>query len=204
MLYVDPIRSIGECAIPSTLPVEREIPDRQLTISQTPRHWNTLTDGEKREYISLHHAINPPSYFRAKKGRVESFEEALKAIREYVERKNGGDTTRGMVCGICWMEDSIAINTRQLRILMGKCKSAINRSLQIMGYAPAKSKGECWKVLLQVLPELQDNSAELRQWSIRTLPPESVQKEILPPVMDGEPEPVIDSDHNDPFKFDDF
>jgi hypothetical protein len=65
------------------------------------------------------------------------------------------------------MDNAIAINTRQLRLLISKCKSSINGSLQKMGYTTHMSHSESWKILFSRIPLLKDHFIELRQWTIR-------------------------------------
>ncbi|KAK8871073.1 hypothetical protein M9Y10_008986 [Tritrichomonas musculus] len=55
-------------------------------------------------------------------------------IQEYCIQDDNNNEFRCLVCGIFWLKRSIAINISQLSILMGKCQSSINNSLQKMGY----------------------------------------------------------------------
>jgi hypothetical protein len=71
------------------------------------------------------------------------------------------------VCGICWIPDGIAINTRQLRLLVGKCKSSINAMFQNIGYATIPTTRDYGTTLVELLPVLKDNFSELRKWTVR-------------------------------------
>ena len=97
----------------------------------------------------------------------ETLEEMLSAIRVFAERGDENDWRRYLVCGICWLDNAIAINTRQLRLLLSKCKSSINGSLQKMGYITSTANMESRKILIPKIPLLKDNFNELRQWTIR-------------------------------------
>jgi hypothetical protein len=50
----------------------------------------------------------------------------LTTVRNFVMWNETDDWKRALVCGICWLNADIAINTRQLRLLLSKCKSSIN------------------------------------------------------------------------------
>jgi hypothetical protein len=68
---------------------------------------------------------------------------------------------------MCWIHDGIAINTRQLRLLVGKCKSTINAMFQSIGYATIPSARDYANTLVEIFPVLKDNFAELRRWTVR-------------------------------------
>jgi hypothetical protein len=139
-----------------------------------PQYWEFLSDSDKASYLQLKREFTEPGMRNGRNIRLESFDGFLEAIRHFAERKDDQDWRRFLVCGVCWMDDAIAINTRQLRILISKCKSSINGSLQKMGYTTNMSHSESWKVLFPHIPLLKDHFSELRQWTIRykgPLPP---------------------------------
>ena len=84
-----------------------------------------------------------------------------------MKKNNSNDWKRYLVCGICWINDDVAINTRQLRILLGKSKSTINGAFAKMGYEtmPFRNNEE----LLEKIPFLRGNFNEKRQWTVRRL-----------------------------------
>jgi hypothetical protein len=61
----------------------------------------------------------------------------------------------------------IAINTRQLRLLIGKCKSSINGAMSKMGFGTAPLKSAASQALITFIPFLKGNFVEQRQWTIR-------------------------------------
>jgi hypothetical protein len=71
------------------------------------------------------------------------------------------------VCGVCWLLNGIVINNRQLEILIDKCKSSINGSLQKMGCSMLQSRNESSGSLSEAIPLLKNNFNELREWTVR-------------------------------------
>jgi hypothetical protein len=132
-----------------------------------PQYWEFLSDSDKASYLQLKRDFTETSMRHGRNTRLETFDGILEAIRHFAERNDDQDWRRFLVCGVCWMDNAIAINTRQLRILVSKCKSSINGSLQKMGYTTNMSHSESWKILFPRIPLLKDHFSELRQWTIR-------------------------------------
>ena len=84
-------------------------------------------------------------------------------------RGDSEDRNRALVCGIYWLKDSIAINTRQLIKILSKCKSSINGSFQQLGYGTIPAGVDSCGELIKVFPEWNNNFSELRQWTVRQL-----------------------------------
>jgi hypothetical protein len=150
-----------------------------------PQYWELLTEADQTTYRQLKHDFTMGNVKRVRNNRLETFEGVLDAIRHFAERGDNNDWRRFLVCGVCWMENAIAINTRQLRLLVAKCKSSINGSLQKMGYTTNMSHSESWKILFPHIPLLKDHFAELRQWTIRykngaQIPQDDSEEEDLP------------------------
>jgi hypothetical protein len=93
----------------------------------------------------------------------------LDAIKTFAIHDDENDWKRCLVCGVIWLPGSIAINTRQLRLLIDKCKSSINGSLHRMGYSSVTSRGDTSKQLIESVPQLRGNFGELRQWTVRQI-----------------------------------
>jgi hypothetical protein len=102
--------------------------------------------------------------------RHRTFDECLTQIRGFAIRDDADDKLRSVVCGVFWLPDGVAINVRQLRLLMGKCKSSVNSSLQKIGFSVTLRRTEIVGVITSHLPFLLDHPAELRKWTIRRRP----------------------------------
>lgn len=132
-----------------------------------PQYWTLLNDADKNSYSNLKVSFTVGSVRRNRGHRIETFDGILDAIHRFAEQGNDDDWKRCLVCGVCWLDQAIAINTRQLRLLISKCKSSINGSLQKLGYSTNTSISESWKILFSRIPLLKDNFSEIRQWTIR-------------------------------------
>jgi hypothetical protein len=95
------------------------------------------------------------------------FQIMMDQIRQYVIRHTDDDWKRSLVCGILWMPNAIAVSTRRLRRLMGKCKSSINHGFQSIGYETATMTSSHATELTRAFPALGRTCGEIRQWTIR-------------------------------------
>ena len=146
---------------------ENDLKINKKNKSTDPKFWDLLTEIDKKSYSNLKIALDELSGRRNRGHRIEAFDKILETIHNFAERNDCNDWKRFLVCGVCWMEDKIAINTRQLRLLISKCKSSINGSLQKLGYSTHQSHSESWKFLFERIPQLKEDFKELRQWTIR-------------------------------------
>jgi hypothetical protein len=99
-----------------------------------------------------------------------------------------GRSKRSIVCGVCRLAGGMAVNPGRLQRLVMKCKSSINGSLSRLGYEIMQADFKLSQDLVQQLPMLRDNPAELRQWSLRSLkttPSTEEWAEISPPVAEA-------------------
>jgi hypothetical protein len=92
----------------------------------------------------------------------------LRVVSEYCEQPDGSAAARCLACGVCPLAQGVAINVRQLRLLLQGCKSSINGSFQQLGCVTLPLRGAALDELLSKLPSLRGNFAELREWSVRT------------------------------------
>lgn len=135
---------------------------------EAPIYWDKLSDAERKEYNEMKKAISSPACKTRRSKSVETFADVLETIKAYVMRGDEGDMIRGIVCGMYWSKDGdLAINTRQLRTLLNKCKSSINGSLQSLGYVSPHSTADTPSTIIGIFPFWKDNFRELRQWTIR-------------------------------------
>jgi hypothetical protein len=132
-----------------------------------PNYLSLLTSDDKRGYESLREAIDPLAARTIRSLLGEKFQEIVGRIRDYAIRGDSNDWKRCLVCGVAWLDDSLAISTRQLCKLIGKCKSSINSGLQAIGYETVPLSPEHARSLVGVFPFMRDRVDEMRQWTIR-------------------------------------
>lgn len=134
---------------------------------QMPLFWDYLNDQDKEDYLKMRNALSSPACKHRRHHSSELNREIVNTIKNYVIRNDGDDWRRALVSGIVWLPNAIAINTRQLRLLLSKCKSSINALFQNMGYVTIPTTNDYSSSLVSVFPILKDNFNELRKWTIR-------------------------------------
>ena len=136
-------------------------------IDNLPGHWNLLTRSDLDEYVKLRKSFYD-EIRKSKKGeRLDAFIQRILKIKNFVERGDGDDWKRGLVCGIIFLPNSIAIHIQQFRLLLGKCKSSINGSLQAIGFAAHPQGGPIETELLMKVPIFQKEHSEVKKWTVR-------------------------------------
>ena len=137
-----------------------------------PCHWQLLSQRDLEEYAILRKSLNDDVGKSRKGERLESFLNRMTRIRHFVERGDGNDWKRSLVCGVLFLSNSIAINIQQFRLLVGRCKSSINGSLQQLGYCALPQGRDLSHEFLCRMPYFQKDSGELKKWTIRELAPQ--------------------------------
>ena len=151
-----------------------------LQFENSPKHFEILSENDKNQYNTLRATLSSHLCRNRRGKRLETFSDMLNAIKVFCIRNDEDDWKRCLVCGVCWLPMGLAINTRQLSMLIDKCKSSINGSLQKMGYGTIQSRSESSNALSDVIPVLKKNFNELREWSIRQFIAVTPQPQILP------------------------
>lgn len=136
-----------------------------------PEFIELLSVEDKQLYEKLQNNVGSPNYRYNRNHRIDTLKDLFSNIRDFCEHDNEEDERwkRYLVCGICWFKDYIAINTKQLRLLISKSKSTINGALAKMGYQTVSLKGEQASLLLEKIPYLFGHYKEFRKWSIRKI-----------------------------------
>jgi hypothetical protein len=132
-----------------------------------PKYYEILTSSDQEKYNELRACLSSQMCRNRRGKRLDGFSDMLASIRRFTVRHNENDWKRCLVCGVCWLPTGIAINNRQLSILIDKCKSSINGSLQKMGYSMLQSRNESSSSLCEAIPLLKNNFNELREWTVR-------------------------------------
>ena len=161
-----------------------------------------LSPSDRIMYEELKKKVGSPENRYNRNKRIQTFTEIIESIRQFCIKNDDEDWKRCLVCGICWIPHSssndssplsppeveglndgnyykwsinhdLAINTRQLRILIAKSKSTINGALAKMGYESVPTKGSDAEDLIGAIPFLNNHYTEMRQWTIRRHTPNS-------------------------------
>jgi hypothetical protein len=161
---------------------------------ELPRFFDLLSSEDIEKYQSLQSVLSSSDCRNNRNQRLDKFQEMLGVIREFCERFDDGDADRFLACGVCPLEGCVAINIRQLHVLLGKCKSSINGSFQRMGSATVALKGPVLDAFLARIPQLKSNYNEIREWSVRTFtswPPRSATPAKVPQMSPVPGAPVV-------------
>jgi hypothetical protein len=134
-------------------------------------YWNLLSEPDKMAYGHMRQSLSSSACKHRRHHSKEINQDNLTRLRGFVMRGDADDWKRALVCGVCWLNGAIAINTRQLRLLMSKCKSSINAMFQDIGYATVPTTSDYGGALAAFFPVIKDNFAELRKWTIRSAKP---------------------------------
>lgn len=138
-------------------------------IHKAPLYVDLLSPEDQVAFCELQNRVGSPDNRYNRNKRLATLNESFELIRKFCAKGDDEDWKRYLVCGICWVPNGIAINTRQLRVLIAKSKSTINGALAKMGYATVPTKGEDASQLLAMIPYLKGHFSELRQWTIRKI-----------------------------------
>jgi hypothetical protein len=141
--------------------------DERPSSDYRPKYYELLSEPDQVAYTELRASLSSQMCRNRRGKRLEGFADMLASIRTFCVRHNCDDWKRSLVCGVCWLPNGIAINNRQLSILIDKCKSSINGSLQKMGYSTLQSRTESSGSLCDAIPVLKNNFNELREWTVR-------------------------------------
>jgi hypothetical protein len=156
----------------SGLSLSSPIKNRQLshfirTFMTNPEYFDALSEADKHTYNVLRDAFSAPGSKNRRNRTVAAFQEIIGCIHTFVIGTDSNHQKRALVCGIAWLNDSIAVNVHQLSMLTSKCKSSINGLFQSLGYGTVPYGSEAAAPLLCYFPFLQNNFPELRKWTVR-------------------------------------
>jgi hypothetical protein len=137
-------------------------------MNNTPDFFDLLSDLEKSRYMELKKVVSSDNMRYNRYKRIKTFKKIMRDIRYYCERNIEESCIGYVICGICWLnEEEIAINTHQLRLLLGKGKSTINGVIAKMGYITPDQRYIDENILNAKIPILSSYPQQQRQWTIR-------------------------------------
>jgi hypothetical protein len=140
-------------------------------VASNCRWTNLSSDDDQREFLRLRGTFRGQSPAHVRDRRTVSFSQELVTLLQFIERSPIGCEERSLLVGVAFAGPFVCVNTRQLKTLIGRCKSSINGSFHQLGYYSVKAKAN--NCLLSILPSLVKEAALMRQWTVRCASEES-------------------------------
>lgn len=137
---------------------------------RTTRAWDLLPEADKEIYTTLRTAFQSTTKSTSREQKKIQFKSEIRSILDFIESSDRDREDRSIVSGIAFTGPFICVNTRQLKNLIGKCKSSINGCFQQLGYVAVKTKPKARTVVLSILPSLHGDPGAQRQWTVRYHP----------------------------------
>lgn len=139
-----------------------------------PRYWPLLDQNDMQQYLHIRSVLMSP-YGKNFRNKIDNFSDVLLLLRNFCIKGDNNDWKRFLVAGIIFFDDSsIAINTHQLKLFLGKCKSSINGSIHKLGYNFGVERCEASALITKAIPFLKEKNNDLRQWTYRSLYKKSI------------------------------
>jgi hypothetical protein len=132
-----------------------------------PTHLHLLSGTDADEYCRLREEFHRGAAKSRKGERLDAFSDGLSRIRNFIQWSLDDRWKRSLVCGVFFLRWSIALNVHHLSLLMGKCKSSINGSIQQLGYFAQPQTLGIDPELLELIPPGYRGGGELRKWTVR-------------------------------------
>jgi hypothetical protein len=129
--------------------------------------WNRLSEEDRSEYFRFKTNVHPSQHGTPADQRSAAFHRDLLTALSYIERRPEGKEERSIVCGVAFAGPYICVNTRQLKLFLGRCKSSINGSFMEMGYTALRTKSKTRSCVLACMRALIDDVPALRRWTVR-------------------------------------
>jgi hypothetical protein len=167
---------------------------------ENPLFLEMLSAEDREEFEVLRKRLGSRENRYNRNKRLVTLQESLDSIKAFCIRGRDDDSFRCLACGICWLDDGeIAINVRQLRVILAKSKSTINGALAKLKFITVPTKDDDAARLYRAIPYLKGHYLEMRQWTIRkkhslcqSPRPDLVDFETIP--VDSENEPALPLD----------
>ena len=129
--------------------------------------WSLISSEDRDAFIELHYFFQTSSKLANKDRRLITFYNELSKILSFIERNSEHIEERSILCGVSFQGSLIAVNSRQLKTLICRCKSSINGSFQQLGYSTLRTKSKTHLCILRAFPSLNNFPNLVRQWTIR-------------------------------------
>lgn len=148
-----------------------------------PSYFDILTAQDKQAFQVLRNSLTPVLTRSSKEKMPENFQTILSSLSDFVNRRQEDKWKRSLVCGFVQLGNKIGLNTRQLQLVINKCKSSINAGFQSIGYFTVPTEPEDTSALISVFPFLKINCIEARQWTMRQSKFVKSQPVVSPPLI---------------------
>lgn len=99
---------------------------------------------------------------------LATFSKHLQLIKNFVNRGDYGDFERGVACGIQFGSNYMLVNTKRLKIFMGRSKSCINGCFHKLGYGVYRISSDDNPILADFTARSGRQLPQPRQWCIRS------------------------------------
>lgn len=145
--------------------------------------FDMLDELSKSEYLSLKTAIQKLLNDSGKAKFTKVFGEVTDLIEDFIAHDKSNTHVRSLVCGYFYINNFLAINTRQLMSLIGKCKSSVNSGFQSIGYKVIPMDAESAVTLMKTFPFMKNQINLTRQWTLRTKGPVPKEESSIATVL---------------------
>lgn len=142
----------------------------ETIIPQFPDFFELLNSQDKKQYLYMKMTLSSSVCKNRRNQSDKTFEQILEMIKVFCIRNNDEDWKRCLVCGLFWLDDNqIAVNSKQLCVLLSKCKSSINGSLQNLHYLKVRNNRNSVKNFIVSIPlyAAHPDLLVIRQWTMR-------------------------------------
>ena len=135
----------------------------------TPLHFDKLCEHDKDAYRKLQQGFNQNFNQRNNRRQLAVIKQSFEEIASFT----GSDKVRGLVCGYYVCKDKILVNSRQMKFLLGCCKTQVNFMLKNAGYETLALRPKMTE--MHDIFGIDENDPTLKQWSFRKICSSSTQ-----------------------------
>ncbi|OHS94300.1 hypothetical protein TRFO_39489 [Tritrichomonas foetus] len=139
----------------------------QLDLKVPRNHWALLSREDQAAYMQLHLHFIKQQKEHMKDRRNNTFFNDIQCLLKYIEYSPVRKDDRAICIGLACSGPFVCVNTQQIKIILGRCKSSINNSFQQIGYEAIKTKGKSREAVLAIIPSLSAEQNTLRKWTVR-------------------------------------
>lgn len=139
--------------------------------------WESLTPDDQMAFLRLRESVRQGASTTSK---GSAFHNELKQIAAFVDRSSNQRLERSVIVGFMSTPSAVFMNTRQLAMLVGRCKSSVNSHFQQSGYVSPKMKVRYFDFLVERVPVLLKSPQLLKQWTVRIRTEDSQPPETSP------------------------